>query len=167
MEGRSKVEPVDTLAVVIEAAVALAGFAGIVATIGREGWNASDSLQLRNLLSTAFSALFLSVFALVLLHAGVPASTTWTTLSVAWLVVGALETLVNLRALPKQRGTEEPQVFRAVSVFWFVTAVAGLVLQVYNVAVARAFWPILVGIAWLFGLSCFSFWRLLVRRQAE
>ncbi len=159
-------EPVDTLTAVIEASVALAGFAGIVAAIGRDGWNASDSLQLRNLLSTAFSALFLSVLALVLLHAEVPARRTWVILSVTWLVVGALETLANLRALPDQRGDEAGPLFRAVSSFWFVTAGAALALQLYNVVAAQAFWPILVGIAWLFGLSCFSFWRLLVRRQA-
>ena len=160
-------EPVATLAVVIEASVALAGFAGIVAAVGREGWNDADSLQLGNLLSTAFSALFLSILALVLMHAGISEATTWTTLSATWLLVGGLSTIANLRALPLQRGSESGTWFGAASLFWFGTAVAMLVLQVYNVARAQDFWPILVGIAWLFGLSCFSFWRLLLRRHGS
>jgi hypothetical protein len=32
-------------------------------------------------------------------------------------------------------------------------------------ALAGQFWPVLVGISWLFGLSCYSFWRLPVRNN--
>ena len=40
-----------------------------------------------------------------------------------------------------------------------------LALQVYNVLLVAAFWPVLVGISWLFGLTCYSFWQLLLRHK--
>lgn len=149
----------------IEAAAALAGFAGIVATLKREGLTRLDRLQMENLLSCAFSALFLSIFALVLIHATVEIAATWRILSATWFVVGVAATArnaVNYRRLFRE---EEDQSLRPMNLFWFGSAFAVLLLQVYNSALAGQFWPVLVGISWLFGLSCYSFWQLLVRNN--
>ena len=158
------VTPTDTLTVIIEAAAALAGFAGIVATLRREAWTRLDSLQIRNLLSSAFSALFVSIIALILIHAEVPERTTWITLSAIWFVVGALSTGYNARAY-RQLAIESGGKLSASNIFWFGSVILVLLLQVYNVLVLAQFWPVLVAVSWLFGLTCYSFWELLTRHK--
>lgn len=159
------VAPADTLVVMIEAAAALAGFAGIVAALRREKWTELDSLQIKNLLSCAFSALFVAILALVMMHADVAEEITWITLSATWFLAGAMATIRNAfdyRKLSKATGQPFPS---ANNIFWFSTALCVLILQVYNILVLAAFWPVLIGIAWLFALCCFSFWQLLVRHN--
>lgn len=155
----------DTLVVIIEASAGLAGFAGIVATLRREAWTRLDSLQIHNLLSSAFSALFISIIALVLIHADIALPLTWALLSGLWLVVGLLFTAKNARdygRLAKSANNYSPAM---PNFFWFGTVLLVLALQAYNVLVLREFWPLLVGISWLFGLTCHSFWQLLVRHR--
>jgi len=159
------VEPADTLVVMIEAAAALAGFAGIVAALRREKWTELDSLQIKNLLSCAFSALFVSILALVMMHAEFEEKITWITLSAAWFIAGSVATARNAfdyRKLSKTTGQTFPS---ANNLFWFSTVLVVLALQVYNIIVLTAFWPVLLGIAWLFALCCFSFWQLLIRHN--
>lgn len=159
------VDPADTLVVMIEAAAALAGFAGIVATLRREKWTELDSLQIKNLLSCAFSALFVSILALVLIHAKIDENTIWISLSAVWLLAGSFATLRNAldyRKLSKSTGAPFPSLN---NIFWFTTVIGVLVLQVYNIVVLAAFWPVLIGLTWLFGLTCFSFWQLLIRHK--
>ena len=159
------VSPADTLVVMIEAAAALAGFAGIVATLRREKWTELDSLQIKNLLSCAFSALFVSILALVLIHANVDEARIWITLSAVWLFAGSFATLRNAldyRKLSQKTGDAFPS---RNNLFWFSTVLLVLALQVYNIFVLATFWPVLIGLTWLFGLTCFSFWQLLIRHK--
>jgi hypothetical protein len=157
--------PADTLIVVIEAAAALAGFAAIVATLRKDRWTELDGLYITNLLSTAFSALFLSMLALVLMHASISESSTWVILSLTWFAVGTIAVLYNFRVYRKLEPLRPKSRFGGVATFWFVTALLALALQVANVLSLREFWPVLVGILWLFGLTCHSFWRLIVRHH--
>ena len=158
------VTPTDTLTVIIEAAAALAGFAGIVATLRREAWTRLDSLQIRNLLSSAFSALFVSIIALILIHANIPEQTTWRTLSGVWFAVGLVSTGYNARAY-RNLAVESGGGLSRSNLFWFGSVILVLLLQIYNVAVLAAFWPVLVAVSWLFGLTCYSFWELLIRHK--
>jgi hypothetical protein len=157
--------PADTLVVMIESAAGLAGFAGIVATLRRERWTQLDRLQIQNLLSSAFSALFISILALILFHAEVDENLTWQILSGTWFVVGFLATAQNGFAYLRLGKTSDENTFSASNLFWFGTALCTLVLQIYNVLVLTAFWPVLVGISWLFALTCYSFWQLLIRHK--
>ena len=159
------ISPAETLIVMIEAAAALAGFAGIVATLRRERWTDLDSLQIKNLLSCAFSALFVSILALLLLHAEVAEKLTWRILSATWVVVGLLATIENGLAYRKLQNISDHAVISLANLAWFGSAVAVIALQVYNALITAAFWPVLVGISWLFGLTCYSFWRLLIRHK--
>ncbi len=157
--------PADTLVVIIQAAAALAGFAAIVATLRRDRWTELDGLHITNLLSTAFSALFLSMLVLVLMHAAISERTTWVTLSSTWFAVGAVAIVYNFRVFRKLNVRGSGSRLGGVGVFWFGTALMALVLQVFNVVKVREFWPVLVGKLWLFGLTCHTFWRLIVRHH--
>ena len=159
------ISPAETLIVMIEAAAALAGFAGIVATLRSDRWTELDSLQIKNLLSCAFSALFVSILALLLLHAEVAEGLTWRILSATWVIVGLMATIENGFAYQKLQKTSGQAVISAANLVWFGSALAVIALQVYNTLVVAAFWPVLVGISWLFGLTCYSFWRLLIRHK--
>jgi len=157
--------PTDTLTVIIEAAAALAGFAGIVVTLRRSAWTRLDTLQIRNLLSSAFSALFVSITALILLHAKIPLETTWSIMSGVWFIVGTMATTQNAlayRTLAEEIGEPFPT---TANLFWFGSVVLVLILQVYNAVVLKEFWPVLIGVSWLFGLTCYSFWELLKRHE--
>lgn len=165
LECAAMISPAETLIVMIEAAAALAGFAGIVATLRRERWTELDRLQIKNLLSCAFSALFVSILALLLLHAEVSEQLTWRILSATWVIVGLVATIQNGLDYRKLQKASDQEVIFAVNLGWFVSALAVIALQVYNTLVIAAFWPVLVGISWLFGLTCYSFWRLLIRHK--
>lgn len=159
------ISPAETLIVMIEAAAALAGFAGIVATLRRERWTELDHLQIKNLLSCAFSALFVSILALLLLHAEVAEQLTWRILSATWVIVGLVATIQNGFAYRQVQKASDQNVIFAANLLWFGSALGVIALQVYNTLVTAAFWPVLVGISWLFGLTCYSFWRLLIRHK--
>ena len=160
-----QVAPTDTLTVIIEAAAALAGFAGIVVTLRRSAWTRLDTLQIRNLLSSAFSALFVSITALILIHAAVPEKTTWAIMSAVWFIVGVMATTQNAMAY-RELATQIEEPFPSKSnLFWFGSVLLVLILQIYNALVLQAFWPVLIGVSWLFGLTCYSFWELLKRHE--
>ena len=82
-------DPVDTLILMVEAAVAIAGFTGVVVVFGRRStgdWSKLELIRIRNLLGTSFSVLFLSLSTLLLLHTGIGPETTWRVGSALWSV---------------------------------------------------------------------------------
>ncbi len=157
--------PADTLTVLIEAAAALAGFAGIVVALRRENWTALDGLQIRNLLSCAFSALFLAVLALIMMHAGLDQPLIWRSMSTLYVVVGTVMTTQNAYLYTRLHRSEGQKWPSLSNVFWFGTAIIVMALGALNAIYLTAFWPVLACISWLFGLTCYSFWQLLVRHQ--
>ena len=84
----------------VEAAVAITGVSGVVVVFGRraEGeWSQLERERLVNLLTTSFSVLFLSLAALVLLHAGTDPATTWRIGSAAWSILSVFEMVLTAR----------------------------------------------------------------------
>jgi hypothetical protein len=159
------VTPAETLVVMIEAAAALAGFAGIVVALRRESWTVLDGLQIRNLLSCAFSALFFSILALVLLHAGLPDAMIWQILSAIYVLVGVVMTTKNAFLYTRLRKSAGERFPSFANLFWFGTGIMVIALVMYNAIQLATFWPVLVCISWLFGLTCYSFWQLLIRHN--
>lgn len=160
----AQLDPADTLSVVIEASVALAGFSAVVATLGHRVRDGLGQVLILNLLSTAFSALFLSMLALVLLHSGLPEHLAWICSSSVFLLFGLGAGWVNYRQVIQRRVVEVTQTIDVViRNFWFGSAVVINVLQLWNIFSTQRFWPLLLGIVWLFALSCYSFVRLLTR----
>ena len=49
--------------------------------------------------------------------------------------------------------------------FWFGTGIVVIDLGTYSAIQITTFWPVLVCISWLFGLTCYSCWPLLIRHN--
>jgi hypothetical protein len=157
-------DPVETLRLLVEVGVAVAGFSGVVVVLGRGSerpWSPIERYRLENLLGTSLTVLFLSLVALILLHAGMDPATSWRIGSALWAIVTTFELGVAARRISwAQR--DDPDFPHAA---WIVAqlGVSGLVvfLSAANVLVIREFWPFLAALACLFALAGYSFVRLL------
>lgn len=115
-----------------------------------------------NLLTTSFTVLFLSLAALVLLHAGTDPKTTWRIGSATWSVISTYEIVQTIRRAARA-SRDDPELSNAA---WIVLLLgptgAFVLLSVANALTMREFWPFLAALVWLFGLACYSFTRLLL-----
>ena len=157
-------EPVETLNLIVEAAVAIAGFSGVVIAFGRRAageWSLVERARFRNLLLTAFLVLFLSLLMLVLLHANTTPATTWRIGSGLWSIIAIERSVATIRAYVRipQEDPQHPGV-GAVAIILGVTLLIVL-LSVGNVFVLKEFWPFLTAQVWLFAAACYFFTRLL------
>ena len=158
-------DPVATLMILVEASVAMAGFSGVVVVFGRRTereWSQVEHARLTLLLTTSFTVLFLSLTALVLLHAGTSPAATWRIGSAAWSIIGTYQVLVaGRRSAQASRG--DPELPNAA---WIVLLLglsgAFVLLSVANALTMSEFWPFFAALVWLFGLACYSFTRLIL-----
>ena len=148
-----------------EAAVALAGFSGVVVVFGRRSageWSELERTRLVNLLVSAFEVLFLSLGALLLLHAHVAPAITWRIGSGATLLLIAYQSIELVRRL-RTISTDDPEVSgMGLRVFFASGHVVVVLLSLANVVVLEEFWPFLAALIWSLGLGCSAFARLLL-----
>jgi len=160
-------DPVETLRILVEASVAIAGFSGVVVVFGRratEEWSELERSRIRNLLITSFTVLFLSLVALLLLHSGIDSETTWRVGSAAWSVSATYNLILVLRGHRSARG--DPQRSSTTSVALVIgTTIIVVGLNLANALVLGRFWPFLTALIWLFAASCYTFARLLLLRR--
>ena len=158
-------DPVETLMILVEASVAMAGFSGVVVVFGRRAereWSPIERHRLEYLLTASFTVLFLSLAALVLLHAGTDPQTTWRIGSATWSIIGTyVIVLITRRAARVSR--DDPELPNAA---WIVLLLgltgAFVLLSLANALTMREFWPFLAALVWLFGLACYVFTRLIL-----
>lgn len=157
-------EPSDVLMTAIEASIALAGFSGIVVVFGKRSqgeWLPQEDLRLTHLLGASFQAFLLSLLALLLLSANLPAYITWVVCSAVWFLAIAYHTGW---AIVRSRRLGEEDLFKTNPVFSSfaggLVAVA-LLLQVINIVWLREFWPLLAGIVTNLALGARQFVHLL------
>jgi hypothetical protein len=158
-------DPVETLMILVEASVAMAGFSGVVVVFGRRAereWSPIERHRLANLLSASFAVLFLSLAALVLLHAGTDPTTTWRIGSAAWSIQATYQIVLTakLAARASRDGPELPNAAWIVLLLGLTGAFA--LLSITNAVTMGEFWPFLAALVWLFALACYSFTRLLL-----
>jgi hypothetical protein len=151
----------EILYLIVEASLALAGFAGVVTVLTKRDVPALailHRLSLINLLATAFAALFLSLTALVLLSAGLDQSWVWRVVSAGGLIpsvyFGSRSVRTVLASSSDRRGVG---ILLAINVPLLLVCL----VQVWNVAVLGEFWPVLLLLVALFGIGCYSFVSLL------
>ncbi len=154
--------PSEALYLIVEASLALAGFAGVITVLAKRG--ASElprlhRLDLVNLLATSLAALFLSLAALVLLAAGTRDPIVWRVIS----GVGVLVTLYfggkstqTVMATPEGRREGTPALVAINGPLLLVCAA-----QVWNLVDLGEFWPVLLLLSALFAVGCYAFVRLL------
>lgn len=157
-------DPVETLGLLVEAAVAIAGFSGVVVVFGRRAtgeWSGLERLRIGNLVSASFSVLFLSLAILLLLHIGIAAATTWRAGSAIWTAVAVRQLILVSRIYRTlQKDPQRPRV----TMFSLQLSVASVViaLNVWNTLVLGRFWPFFAAQVFLFGVACYSFASLLL-----
>jgi len=131
----------------IEAGIAVAGFSGIVAVLGRraEGqWSPSDRVRVMLLLQTSFAAIGLSFLALALDGAGVADPTIWKVGSTCYALYAVLAVLPRvrlLRTMPNADPSFPP------------TLAKGLIVVVSSVAALQAYNAVALGVGWPFVLA--------------
>ncbi len=159
------VEPAETLILLVEAAVALAGFSGVVVVFGRRSageWSELERTRLINLLVSSFSVLFLSLAALLLLHARVAPAITWRIGSGAILLLIVYQSIQVVRRL-RSISTDDPEVSGIwLRVFFLGGHVIVVLVNLSNLVALEEFWPFLAAQVWFFGLGCSAFARLLL-----
>jgi hypothetical protein len=163
-------DPVGTLILVVEASVALAGFSGVVVALGDRAvgdWSKYERTRLTNLLTASFVALFLSLGAIALLHAGVSDSLTWRLASLSWSPIAQGAALVAVRRFLRTPETEPGRPGRTVFLIIQISVSAVVLLQLFNAVVLAEFWPFLVALIETFGLACYSFVRLLTVPRSQ
>ena len=155
------IDPANTLYVVIQVAVAIAGFAGIVSAVQVERMRVLLTLRLFNLLSCSFAAMFISGFALVLMHAEVEPDSIWRVTSVLIVMVSVTGAVLSLRHVSAVRAKVPDFGGILTGAVINVSMLINLGLLIWNAVVWAAFWPVLIGVFWPFGLACYSFTHLL------
>ena len=157
-------EPAATLMILVEAALALAGFSGVVVVFGRRSagvWSELERTRLINLLVSGFSVLFLSLAALLLLHARVAPAMTWRIGSGAFLLLMVYRIIQVPRRL---RSTSTDPQRPGIGLILFSSGGHAIVIlaNLGNLVVLGEFWPFLAALVWSFGLGCAIFAQLLL-----
>ncbi len=160
-------DPFDALFTVTEVGIALAGFSGVVAVLGRRGageWSAPDWLRFAMLLAFSFGAVVFSLLPTLVVGLGASQPFAWafsslllaSFLLVAWaLVRRRLAVLGDEAAGQFQRAT-------GVTVAVLSTPVlVVLLLNAAGVLFSREFGPFFLGMVWLLVLGGLQFYRLL------
>jgi len=159
------VDPQDALTTLAEISIAIAGFSGIAAVLGRRSqgdWEPEDAFRLRLLLRSSFSIVIFCFVPIVLSSASVAAEKTWALSSSAWLVYFVTISLpINLggaRRLTKVTGERVEGKY----ILTLVILATGLVvLHTANVLVIRDAWPYLAALVATLVLPFTQFLRLL------
>ena len=155
-------EPTDALFNVIEASLALAGFAGIVTALDQRSaghWRRDDRDRIINLLMATLFAFVSSLLALTLIYADVASvwrvsSAALTFILLVWVVVSGLGVL---------RARQDPAVSVSTSYLAtiYLSVAASIALQFANLLRFDAFWPYFAGLAVLLCIGASQFARLL------
>lgn len=155
------IDPANTLYVLIQVSVALAGFAGIVSAVREDHREQVLRYRLFTLLYCSFSTLFAAAFALVLLHGGIAEAETWRAMSALIVVLSSTGAALSWRRANAVIGLDLQ--FRRLSRVILIngTLAAMIGLLIYNAIDWAQFWPVLIGILWPFGLACYAFAQLL------
>jgi hypothetical protein len=155
-------EGADALGLIAEVGIAIAGFAGVIATLRAPGGRigAYAAMRIGLLLSMSGTVVLLALLPFALQFAGLSVGTLWTVSSSAMVVLVMTSSLVALRvsktALPVAEEDRAPGM-KFVSVAYFAVLIGNIVLQLANAAFFGQLWPFYVGLLALTTYSLFLF----------
>jgi hypothetical protein len=160
-------EPGEALGIAAQIAVALAGFAGVVVVFRRESvheWSPIDKVRLRLLLANSILPLGVCMMGLLLLTIKPMPPAIWRWCSAVQVVV-FLFFVVTMRKTFRRLGVrkvERESGSRFMLYLFGVLGIAAMLLQVYNVAFAGAFWPFFAGIVYQLVMAMAQFARMIL-----
>ena len=155
-------EPTDALFNVVEASLALAGFAGIVTAlgIGSSGhWRLDDRERIVHLMLGTLVPFVAALVALVLVYADVASVWRLSSACYALLVLGGA--VVGARSIWRAREDPEFSTNPLYAATLFALSAVSLTLQVLNLVSVDAFGPFFAGLAISLGMGASQFARLL------
>ncbi len=158
-------DPHDILTTMAEIAIALAGFSGIVAVLGRHAsgsWSEEDRLRLGILLQTSFGAVCWSLAPLLLFSAEASPQLTWLLTSggyAAYLTGSMAYRVYRVRAVA--RAHPEIPIDRGYAALMFFGGFAVVALAVANAWSLQTLWPHAVCVLFSLIVGFIQFVRLL------
>jgi hypothetical protein len=156
------VEGADSLGLIAEVGIAVAGFAGVVSALRAPGgaMGGYAAMRIGILFGTSAQAVLLALLPFGLHFAGVTDAATWTISSCAMAVLVATFWLaispISLRVLPAARQDRAPGVLLAAGIN-IGTGAGIILLQLANAMIFRELWPLYFGLLALTALSLFQF----------
>jgi len=154
----------DALATIAEIAIAVAGFSGVAAVLGRRSqgeWSPEDVFRLRALLLSSFSIVFFCFVPIVLGLAALAPSRIWALSSgawLAWLIFTAALRISQGRRISKATGD---RLDRRYMVVLASIGVAALLLHGTNLLIFRVEWPYVAAAVCILIAPFSYFFRLL------
>jgi hypothetical protein len=160
------VEGADALGLIAEVGIAIAGFAGVIATLRAPGGKvrAYAAFRIGILLGLSGSTVLLALLPFAFEFGGLASGKIWALSSVAaFVLVGSFQLIFFQlsRALTPDAPEDRPPGIRFVMVFGAAILLGINVLQLANAAWFRELWPFYVGLLMLTAYSLFSFAYLL------
>ena len=155
-----------------EIAIAIAGFSGIAAVLGRHSdgeWASVDVFRLRLLLRISFAVVLFCFLPIVLSSASVAPKMTWAVSSGAWLAYFCTNLAIGIpHALRTAHLTGEP-IERRYAALMGSLAAGIITLHALNVVLIQEIWPYLAGLVATLVVPFTQFIRLLrgVLRSAD
>ncbi len=160
-------QPTDTLALLAELAVAVLGFSGVVAVLGRRAsgdWTELDRERFHGMVECAVLALILSLLPLPILDAKFSEATVWGWSSAIGILVCALLIGPRMRTIASSSTWSNPDVSRLSLVYGFGALIGApllLALNAVGLVFSRTSAPYLVACLLVFGFAVLLFLRLL------
>jgi uncharacterized membrane protein len=159
-------ESLDILILGVEASIALAGFAGIIATFqfgGEKETRRGDAVGLTMILQMSLLAAMLCSLAILLNSFSIKESTLWVICSV---VVACMHIFYTLVLLKRTRGVDKTKNFRELTLILFAPSLFLMLINLMNASdflFHREAGPVVASIVYALSLAGFMFSRLLLR----
>lgn len=160
MEGES------VFLTIAEISVALAGFSGVVAVVGRRSggrWRSGELLRFWQMLEVSLTALVFSLLPFIFHFSGLSDAYTWACCSGMLAFVSSVQMGRAVRRTTQAVGSDESISLKFTMLFLFMGLVINLMLvgNALGIVFERRLAPYLMGVFWQLCLGCVLFWRLL------
>ena len=157
----------NALSTLAEVAIAITGFAGVVAVFGRRSsghWTAAEGNRLTALIVSSLTALFLCVLPFLLLSIPVSEATCWRVLSFVVVVsrIAFMTRLFRIVGEARRVPEAEREVSLVVSALFLAGDLVTIALLLANAFWLAAVWPYLAAIIWLLAQASITFARLIL-----
>lgn len=161
--------PSEALGIIVQVAIALAGFTGVVAVFGTNPvheWSRLNRLRLRLLLSMSSIPVALCLIAIVFLETGLREAIVWRSISAISAFGFASFSVVAQRAMSRVEASEFDRSGHSRTIFYATGAVGlmSILLLLYNAVVLGDFWPFLAAVVVSMLAALLQFVRLVFLR---
>ncbi len=159
----------ESLTSIVEFAIALAGFSGIVVALGKQPgrWAPADRIRVLNVLVFAFGAGFMAYLPMGLAHAGLDGSLLWRVSSggfLCFLVLTFVFITIRMRRLPDDVRIILHPIVAGLFITFIVVAALAQLLNILGLGFQPQFASYFLGLVLLLLIGAIQFARILFAR---